>query len=67
LSRFDVSQVAFNDKLTALSDRWCSFYKLMLRDGESYKAFDRFFVPIGTVDISAAIYRRVAKPCCRVL
>jgi len=39
----------------------------MLRDGESYKAFDRFFVPIGTVDISAAIYRRVAKPCCRVL
>ncbi len=36
-------------------------------DGEPYKTFDRFFVPIGTVEISPAIYRRVAESSCRVL
>jgi len=37
-------------------------YSLMLRDGKSSKAFDSFFVPAGTVEISAAFQRRVAEP-----
>jgi len=39
----------------------------MLRDGKSGKAFDSFFVPIGTFEISPAIHRRVAVFFCRVL
>jgi hypothetical protein len=33
----------------------------MLRDGESSKELDSFFVPVGTVEISPAIHRRVAQ------
>ena len=45
----------------------CAINRLMLREDESYKAFDRFFVPFGTVEISPAIHRRVAQSSCRVL
>jgi hypothetical protein len=33
----------------------------MLCDGESTKELDSFFVPIGTVESSPAIHRRVAR------
>ncbi len=36
-------------------------YGLMLRDDRSDKAFDRLFVPVGTVEISAAFQRRGAE------
>jgi hypothetical protein len=39
----------------------------MLRDGESTKEFDSFFVPIGTVESSPAIHRQVAQGFYRVL
>ena len=39
----------------------------MLRDDISDKAFDSFLVPIGTVEISPAIHRRVVAFFCRVL
>ncbi len=40
----------------------------MLRDGRSNKAFDSLFVPVGTVELSAAFQRRVTelisnRPC----
>jgi len=44
------------------SQRWAQINsKLMLRDGKSSKAFDSFFVLVGTVEISAAFQRRVAE------